>query len=131
MRKRLIRNVVLTASCLAVTVVVPAPSAIAQTGSIAPVGATLLAKGAAVRITFTYTCENFFPSQQFQLTQRAGSSLAKGTSRFLQVGSDLVCNNMQHTGQVDIAAEDNRFKQGPAHVSETGGSFSNEIQITK
>jgi hypothetical protein len=122
----------LTASCLAATVV-PAQSAFAQAGTIGTAGGTLLAKGAAVRITFTYTCITFDGnSEQFQITQRAGSSVAKGTSRFLFVGQDLFCNGEQNTGQVDIAAQDNRFKKGPAFVSTTGSvfDFSNEIRIT-
>jgi hypothetical protein len=130
--QRLIRHVVLTASCLAATVA-PAQPAIAQTGSIEPVRGTLLAKGAAVRITFTYTCTTFEgASEQFQITQRAGSSVAKGTSRFLFVGDDLLCNGEQNTAQVDIAAEDNRFKKGPAHVSATGdiGNFQTKYGLS-
>jgi hypothetical protein len=132
MRKRLIRNVVLTASCLAATVV-PAQSAIAQTASFEAVGGTLLAKGAAVRITFTYTCADF-PSfitfEQFQITQRAGNSLSTGTG-FAHIGPDLICDGVQRTGQVDIAAQDSRFKKGLAFVSSTGelDSFSNEVRI--
>jgi hypothetical protein len=129
MRKRLIRSVVLTASCLAVTVV-PAQSAMA---SVETVGGTLLAKGAAVRITFTYTCTNAFASEQFQITQRAGKSVAQGSNFVSAFNGGLICDDTQHTGQVDIAAEDNRFKTGPAFVSATGdiGNFSNEIRINK
>jgi hypothetical protein len=137
MRTRLIRNLVLTASCLAATVV-PAQSAFAQTQSLEFVGGALLAKGAAVRITFTYTCTpNPFgsSSERFEVTQRAGSSVATGSNfASTQGGGALTCDDMQHTGQVDVAAQDNRFKKGPAFVSAIGDiansrNFTGTIQI--
>ena len=115
-------------------VVGSAPPALAQQ---APTGtvrirpeATLLARGAAIRVPIRYSCspDTTYAELNVQVTERVGGNrLAQGFG-FTQ---DLVCDGQVHTAVVTVRAEGgNAFRRGEAFAQATL-FFCNEDTCTE
>jgi hypothetical protein len=115
-------------------VVGSAPPALAQQ---APTGtvrirqeATLLARGAAIRVPIRYSCspDTTYAELNVQVTQRVGGNrLAQGFG-FTQ---DLVCDGKVHTAVVTVTAYgDNAFRRGEA-FAQAFLYFCNDVECTQ
>jgi hypothetical protein len=112
MSRRIPRILAVLVGTFLATVAVTSPANADPTASVSFTGATLVAKGAAVDLSFVYTCSpgGDFDQLNASVSQRVGGgrvTTSGGSAR-------VVCDGIEHTDVVRVISQGVAFKKGSA-----------------